>query len=156
MRPRSPENAMRVPGISCIGARIYLGKVSSLQVDAGRFVDWGIVKPLESAGLATVDAVERGTELDFGVRPNVVAGGAQPLEYLLAGGGILRQRGTGRSYKSNSRMTHVLIIIIFSLALRCSYSQQCRLCAIGDRTPLSLIHLPRQHVEASTRSEILS
>jgi hypothetical protein len=27
-----PTNAMRVPGISCIGARIYLGKVSSLQV----------------------------------------------------------------------------------------------------------------------------
>jgi hypothetical protein len=28
--------------------------------------------------------------------------------------------------------------------------------AIGDRTPLSLIHRPRQHVEASTRPEILS
>src|SRR5262249_8950855 len=27
--------------------------------------------------------------------------------------------------------------------------------AIGDRTTLSLIHLPRQHVEASTRPEIL-
>src|SRR5262249_38400509 len=27
-----PTNAMRVPGISCIGARTYLGKVSSLQV----------------------------------------------------------------------------------------------------------------------------
>jgi len=29
-----PTNAMRVPGISCIGSRIYLAKVSSLQMVA--------------------------------------------------------------------------------------------------------------------------
>src|SRR5262249_30682769 len=51
----------------------------------------------EGAGLATVDAVERGTELDLGFRPDVVAGGAQSLEHLLAGGGVLRQCRAGRS-----------------------------------------------------------
>src|SRR5262249_22555857 len=52
---------------------------------------------LEGAGLATVDAVEGGTELDLGFRPDVVAGGAQSLEHLLAGGGVLRQCRAGRS-----------------------------------------------------------
>src|SRR5262249_31303272 len=70
--------------------------------DAGRFVGRGVVESLESAGLATVDAVERGTELGFGVRPNVVTGGAQSLEDLLAGGGLLRQCRAGRSRNNDS------------------------------------------------------
>ena len=39
---------------------------------------------------------------------------------------------------------------------RTEYNEVRPHSAIGDRTPLSLIHLPRQHVEASTRPEILS
>src|SRR5262249_22856648 len=84
-----PTNAMRVPGISCIGARIYLGKVSSLRVmpEDG----WRVVETLEGAALAAIDAVERWAELDFGVLPNFVAGGAQSLEHLLAGSGVLKR-----------------------------------------------------------------
>jgi len=44
---------------------------------AGRFIGWGIVETLEGAALATIDAVERWADLDFGVLPNVVTGGAQ-------------------------------------------------------------------------------
>ena len=69
--------------------------------DAGRFIGWGVVETLEGAALAAIDAVERWAELDFGVLPNFVAGGAQSLEHLLAGGGILRQRRPRRSSKSN-------------------------------------------------------
>ena len=39
---------------------------------------------------------------------------------------------------------------------RTEYNEVRPHSAIGDRTPLSLIHRPRQHVEASTRPEILS
>src|SRR5262245_33638913 len=39
---------------------------------------------------------------------------------------------------------------------RAEYNEVRPHSAIGDRTPLSLIHLPRQHVEAPTRPEILS
>jgi len=97
-----PTNAMRVPGISCIGARIYLGKVFLAPGDAGRFIGWGVVETLEGAALAAIDAVERWAELDFGVLPNLVAGRAQSLEHLLAGSGILPQRRSGRGCKSNS------------------------------------------------------
>jgi hypothetical protein len=96
-----PTNAMRVPGISCIGARIYLGKVLT-PGDAGRFIGWRVVETVEGAALAAIDAVERWTELDFGVRPNLVAGGAQSLEHLLAGSGVLPQCRSGRSCKSYS------------------------------------------------------
>jgi transposase InsO family protein len=41
-------------------------------------------------------------------------------------------------------------------AWRAEYNEVRPHSAIGDRTPLSLIHLPRQHVEAPTRPEILS
>jgi len=95
-----PTNAMRVPGISCIGARIYLGKVSSLQ--AMPEDGWKVVETLEGAALAAIDAVERWAELDFGALPNFVAGGAQSLEHLLAGSGVLPQYRSGRSCKSNS------------------------------------------------------
>src|SRR5260370_22259422 len=44
--------------------------------DAGRLVGGGVVEALEGAGRATFDAVEGGTELDLGLRPDVVAGGA--------------------------------------------------------------------------------
>jgi hypothetical protein len=44
--------------------------------DAGRFIDRGVVETLEGAALAAIDATERWAELDFGVLPNVVAGGA--------------------------------------------------------------------------------
>src|SRR5262249_14105758 len=67
--------------------------------DAGRFIGRGIIEALEGAGLAAVDAIERRPELDFGLWSDVVAGGAQTPEHLLAGGGILRQRGPGRSCK---------------------------------------------------------
>src|ERR1700745_3107929 len=70
--------------------------------DAGRFIGWGVVEPLEGAALAAIDAIERWAELDFGVLPNVVAGGAQSLDHLLAGTGVLPQRRSGRSCKSNS------------------------------------------------------
>src|SRR5262249_24340920 len=56
--------------------------------DAGRFVGRGIIESLEGAGLAAVDAVERGSELDLGLRSDVVAGGAQTLEHLFASGRI--------------------------------------------------------------------
>src|SRR5262249_21185975 len=59
--------------------------------DAGRFIGWGVVEIVESAALATIDAVERWTDLDFGTLSNVVARGARSLEHLLAGSGILRQ-----------------------------------------------------------------
>jgi len=95
-----PTNAMRVPGISCIGARIYLGKVSSLQ--AMPEDGWRVVETLEGAALAAIDAVERWAELDFAALPNFVAGGAQSLEHLLAGSGVLPQYRSGRSCKSNS------------------------------------------------------
>ena len=39
---------------------------------------------------------------------------------------------------------------------RAEYNEVRPHSAIGDRTPLSLIHPPRQHVEALTRPEILS
>ena len=39
---------------------------------------------------------------------------------------------------------------------RTEYNEVRPHSAIGDRTPLSLIHPPRQHVEAPTRPEILS
>src|SRR5262245_61036945 len=70
--------------------------------DAGRFIGWGVVETLEGAALAAMDAVERWAELDFGVLPDVVAGGAQSLEHLLAGSGVLPQCRSGRSCKSNS------------------------------------------------------
>jgi hypothetical protein len=35
-----PTNAMRVPGISCIGARIYLAKDSSVQVMPEFLLAW--------------------------------------------------------------------------------------------------------------------
>src|SRR5919198_6106740 len=69
--------------------------------DAGGFVGWGIIEALDGAGLAAVDAVERRAKLDFGIRPDVVTGGAQSLEHLLASGSILRQRGPGRGRKRN-------------------------------------------------------
>src|SRR6266487_3291436 len=69
--------------------------------DAGKFIGWGVVEPLEGAALAAVDAVERRAELDFSVLPNVVAGGTQSLEHLFASGGILRHRRAGRSCKRN-------------------------------------------------------
>src|SRR6516162_1256143 len=97
-----PRNAMRVPGISCIGARIYLGKVSSPPGDARRFVGWRVVETLERAALAAIDAVKGWAELDFGVLPNFVAGGAQSLEHLLAASGVLPQRRSGRSRNSKS------------------------------------------------------
>jgi len=97
-----PTNAMRVPGISCIGARIYLGKVSSFQVMPEDLLAGGVVETVEGAALAAIDAVERRTELDFGVRPDLVAGGAQSLEHLLAGSGVLPQCRSVRSCKSYS------------------------------------------------------
>src|SRR5262245_33467286 len=69
---------------------------------AGRFVGRRIVEAFERAGLATINGVERRSELDFCVRPDVVAGGAQPPEHLLAGSGILCQRRAGRCCKRNS------------------------------------------------------
>src|SRR5882757_3175979 len=69
--------------------------------DAGRLVGGGVVEALEGAGLATVYAVERRPELDFCRFPDVVAGRAKTLEYLLAGSRILRQCRAGRSCKSN-------------------------------------------------------
>src|SRR6185436_15124761 len=57
---------------------------------------------VEGAALAAIDAVERWTELDFGVRPDLVAGGAQSLEHLLAGSGVLPQCRSGRSCNSYS------------------------------------------------------
>jgi len=39
---------------------------------------------------------------------------------------------------------------------RTAYNEVRPHSAIGDRTPLSLIHPPRQEVEVSTRPEILS
>src|SRR5919201_1521373 len=69
--------------------------------DAGRFVGRGIIESLEGAGLAAVDAVERGSELDLGLRSDVVARGAQTLEHLLAGGRILRQRRPARTHQRN-------------------------------------------------------
>src|SRR5690242_13831490 len=44
--------------------------------DAGRFIGWGVVETVEGTALAAIDAVERWTELGFGVRPDFVAGGA--------------------------------------------------------------------------------
>src|SRR5262249_58812570 len=70
--------------------------------DARRFIGWGVVETLEGAALAAIDAVERWAELDFGVLPNLVAGGAQSLEHLLAGSGVLPKRRDGRSCNSNS------------------------------------------------------
>src|SRR5215471_19213670 len=70
--------------------------------DAGRFIGWGVVETLEGAALAAIDAIERWAELDFGVLPNLVAGGAQSLEHLLAGTGVLPQRRSGRSRNSKS------------------------------------------------------
>src|SRR5262249_21412904 len=70
--------------------------------DAGRFIGWGVVETIEGAALAAIDAVERWTELDFGVRPDFMAGGAQSPEHLLAGSGVLPQCRSGRSCKSNS------------------------------------------------------
>src|SRR2546423_15352678 len=47
--------------------------------DAGRFIGWGVVETVGGAALAAIDAVERWAELDFGVRPDLVAGGGQTL-----------------------------------------------------------------------------
>jgi hypothetical protein len=71
--------------------------VESLLVpgNAGRFIDGRVVEAFEGPGLTTVDGVERRTEFDFGVRPDVVAGGALSPEHLLAGDGILRQCRAG-------------------------------------------------------------
>src|SRR5579862_1538769 len=55
----------------------------------------GVVEAGVSGGLAAIDPVERGSELYLGVRPDVVAGAAL-IERLLAGGGILRERGPRR------------------------------------------------------------
>src|SRR5262249_45755487 len=70
--------------------------------DAGRFVGWGVVEPVEGAALAATDAVERWAELDFGSLSNFVTGGAQSLEHLLAGSRVLPQCRSGRSCKNNS------------------------------------------------------
>ena len=94
-----PTKAMRVPGISCIGARMYLSKRLLVPDDPGRFVGLGVIESLEGAGLAAVDAVERGAEFDLGLGSDVVAGGAQTPEHLLARGRILRHRRSGRSRK---------------------------------------------------------
>jgi hypothetical protein len=60
----TPTKAIRVPGISCIGARMYFGNDSSFQVMPETC--WrGVVEALEGTGLAAVDAVERRPELDF-------------------------------------------------------------------------------------------
>src|SRR5262249_36865033 len=82
--------------------------------DAGRFIGRGIVETVEGAALAAIDAVERGTELDFGVRPDLVAGGAQSPEHLLAGSGVLPHCRSGRSCKSHSS-NHPYLQHLFSL-----------------------------------------
>src|SRR5262249_25198989 len=70
--------------------------------NAGRFIGWGVVETVEGAALAAIDAVERGTELYFGVWPDLVAGRAQSPEHLLTGSGVLRRSRSARSCKSNS------------------------------------------------------
>src|SRR5262249_16412735 len=70
--------------------------------DTGGFIGWGLVETLEGAALAAIDAIERWAERDFGVLPNLVAGGAQSLGHLLAGSGVLPQCRSGRSCESNS------------------------------------------------------
>src|SRR4029077_13237034 len=70
--------------------------------DAGRFIGWRVVETVGGAALAAIDAVEPWAELDFGVRPDLVAGGAQSLEHLLAGSGVLSQCRSGRSCNSYS------------------------------------------------------
>src|SRR6516165_10035162 len=70
--------------------------------DARRFVGWRVAETLERAALAAIDSVKGWAELDFGVLPNFVAGGAQSLEHLLAGSGVLPQRRSGRSRNSKS------------------------------------------------------
>ena len=51
-----------------------------------------------------------GAELDFGVLPNLVAGGAQSLEHLLAGSGVLPNVGPVEAATANPAITHVLSI----------------------------------------------
>src|SRR5262249_30244406 len=76
--------------------------------DAGRFIGWGVVVTLEGAALADIDAIGRWGKLDFGVLPNLVAGGAQSLEHLLAGSGVLP--GPVEAATAIPAITHVLSI----------------------------------------------
>src|SRR4051812_27272259 len=69
--------------------------------DPGPLVGGRVIEALETAGLATVDGVERRPKLDFGPFADVVAGGAKTLEHLFAGSGILRQGRARRSCKNN-------------------------------------------------------
>ena len=92
-----PTNAMRVAGISLHRRADIFGESFLTPGDAGRFIGWRVVETVEGAALAAIDAVERWTELDFGVRPDLVAGVAQSLEHLLAGSGVLPQCRSGRS-----------------------------------------------------------
>src|SRR5258707_15276918 len=72
------------------GARHFLHRCADIFVegflvpgDTGRFVGRGVVETLIGASLATLDAIGRRAELDFGVGPNVLAGGAKfPKTFL--------------------------------------------------------------------------
>ena len=93
------DKAIRVPGISCIGARMYFGNVSSLQVIPDPLLAGSKSKPSKLPALRPSTGVERRPKLDFGRFADFVAGGAKTLEHLLAGSGILRQGRARRSCK---------------------------------------------------------
>ena len=103
-----PTNAMRVPGISCIGARIYLGKVSSLQ--AMPEDGWRVVETLEGAALAAIDAVERWAELDFGALPISWQGEHNRLNTCSPAAASCPNIGPVEAARAIPAITHVLSI----------------------------------------------
>jgi hypothetical protein len=104
-----PTNAMRVPGISCIGARIYLGKVSR-PTDTRRFIGWGVVEPVEGAALAAIDAVERWTELILASGPISWQGEHNLLNTCSPAAASCPNVGQVEAARAIPAITHVLSI----------------------------------------------
>src|SRR3981189_2483011 len=106
----TPTNAIRVPGISCIGARIYFGNVSSLQVMPEDLLAGGELKPSKLPALRPSTPLSGGPSLTFAPSPMSWQGEQNRLKTCSPAAASCAKVVPVEAARAIPAITHVLII----------------------------------------------